>query len=350
MAILHRLMGVSFGNTELPRATYGDVVDTVPAEFLLSSAAGVEAEATGVSLGSMTIADVTAATDIDVSVSGTGPTEYRVNGGAWTSTAGVAQLGDQIDVQGTAGASGQTTTHTLTVGGVSASATIAVAEETSNAPITSGLIAGYRFADTGATDISGNNNDLVSTGSPVIADGYVTLTDANYYDTGVVLPADYTVIAILRADSGNGTAAIVGDFDGSSIGMIMFSRTDEQASAVIKALIDGGNANGLSQNTDDTNGVLNWQALRADSTTLELKLDIPSQSVAYSTTLPIGSTLRQSTESVKLGRTNSTYGLGARNRYLVEVLIYDRSLTDAEIVDAYAASVAYADDLGITGI
>lgn len=94
---------------------YVAALDAVPAAFSFSDAVGVVAGSVSVS-NAVTVSGIN--TSAAVSVSGAG--QYRINGGAWVTSAGVVYPGDVVELRHTnAGAASTATSTTLTVNGVS---------------------------------------------------------------------------------------------------------------------------------------------------------------------------------------------------------------------------------------
>lgn len=120
--------------------TTGSSTDTQPNPFTLTSATNVPASQYA-SLGTFTVQGVTAGINIPVLL-GTG-VQYRVsinNGSTWgalQSVGGNVQLGNLVEVFGQAGAAdGATVTRTITIGGVSGSASVTTVTASSGPDLT----------------------------------------------------------------------------------------------------------------------------------------------------------------------------------------------------------------------
>ncbi len=110
------LSTLTIGNVVAIFATTTAAKDSVPDVFSLSAQTGV-ALSTPIASNSINVTGINASTAISVSAGGA----YRINGGVYTSAAGVVNLNDSVQVQRTSASSALTTTNTtLTIGGKSA--------------------------------------------------------------------------------------------------------------------------------------------------------------------------------------------------------------------------------------
>lgn len=211
--------------------------------------------------------------------------------------------------------------------------------------IEAGLVGGYR-AGSFSTDMSPAGNDLISTGDPVEGDSYVTASYYNYFDTGISLPDEFTIIAVFRAASTPSTNIFaVGDYSSSpGAGVSFFTRASGASGASAHSSVEGALLSdpGSQPGTDNSDFV--WQAIAAGGGAVRWmvpKADF-NFSRSYSGVLTAG------TGTIKIGRANA--GAGTVSHDIVETLIYDRALTAAELLEQYEYSSRFALGLGIEGI
>ena len=136
--IVDVMVTTPFGTSSPGENTQFIYDDTTPDSFSFSAVTGVEINMP-CSSPPVTITGINTVTPISIS-SNWMDAQYQVNGGAWTSTAGTVQNNDQVAVRMISAATYNTTkSATLTIGGVSATFTVATRM---NTPPTVALAAG----------------------------------------------------------------------------------------------------------------------------------------------------------------------------------------------------------------
>ena len=129
--------------------------DITPNVFTFAAVSGVDPGAIAVS-NDQTISSITGS--VGISIAGQGSPEYRINGGAWTSSAGSVLAGDIVAVRLTAGAANISRTATLTVGGRQGAFSV-TARPPSTTPdaftFTSALVAAGAVATAGPVTLTG---------------------------------------------------------------------------------------------------------------------------------------------------------------------------------------------------
>ena len=215
-----------------------------------------------------------------------------------------------------------------------------------------GIIAGYRFAESGIFDITGNGNNLTQVGSPIISGGAAECTETNYYDTGLQLPTpEFTAIIVYKTElNASQSTFVCGDYETSNKGMLFFSRANNVSSVNLFTNNAGTNTTIYGVvNGPSVNGNFNFQSLKsssANATSWSIQRDSYIQSRTFTGALsePVGNIL--------IGKTNTANNAGSVNtkRYIAEFLLYDKALTADELAIVYASSALYCESVGITGI
>jgi hypothetical protein len=137
---------LQIGNTSDTFRISTRAADTAPDPFTFTDVTGQEPNVYIVS-NTITVAGVDSGVNVPVSISGEANSQYAVNGGAWTSTAGNVQLGDTLQVRAITTQFNASIFCTLDIGGVTDdfNVTTRVADTTPDA-----------FTFTDATDVEIN--------------------------------------------------------------------------------------------------------------------------------------------------------------------------------------------------
>ena len=184
------------------------VADTTPDAFTIASR--INGQFNSVITSSTTITGITVATPISISNG-----EYRINSGAFTSTAGTVENNDTVTVRNTNSALPATTvTSTLTVGGVSADfeSTTENADTYPNAFTLQPNVATLALLDEIQTSQTVTISNI-NTASPVsITNGEYSINGGSFTSaSGTVNPAD--TITVRHTSSGTFSTAVTSSLD-----------------------------------------------------------------------------------------------------------------------------------------
>jgi uncharacterized repeat protein (TIGR01451 family) len=146
----------------------------------------------------ITVANITTVTGIGIS--GAAGSQYRINGGSWTSAPGTVVDGDSIEVRHTSAATGTTvTTTTLGIGGISADFTSTTIPDTSDLALTlsdapdpvvvGGLLSyGLTVTNSGPNAILAGQTLSISSALPAGLSGCVYTPSAGSFNVGTIAP------------------------------------------------------------------------------------------------------------------------------------------------------------------
>lgn len=218
--------------------------------------------------------------------------------------------------------------------------------------IEDGLIGAYRFfGESNTKDLSGSGNDLTIDGAPTQGSNYVEGNNNNGYDTGIVAQPSMTLIATFKVIE-NKSAFAVGTYDSTILkGAGLYYSTAFLGLSKTVYVESGGVSSALKPNpTSHPMGSFFFGAMSIDAVGKNIIHGIPSlglETHSLTSSQSLISPILTSTHTIKILSSYMKTATWEGKLQIAEVLIYNRALSESEIMAQYANSKA---DLSRKGI
>ena len=328
--------------------TVAAAADTTPDAFSFTDVTGAE---TGTLYSdAITVSGINAAAA--VSISGGGG-QYRINGGAWTSSGGTVGNGDVVAVRVTSPASAATSVATtLTIGGVSDTFQVTTAAAAPSGDAEAGALAHWFFGTDNAAmaDMIGGAVLTPVRIAPTHSTGYLVLGSDGAGVNGLRTPFDdsaaLTFVAVVRqVDAAH--QCVVGPTFGDATGHGTFFngsqglKTNGRAgSAFVNATLD--------DNTDLSPGTWIFVALSASSGASPSNVAFAGDAAGGHKVLTTSVTNTPIGDKVALGSAYYTSSAFGDPMEVAELIVWNAHKTQSEIEAIYARSKARLAARGIT--
>ncbi len=229
-----------------------------------------------------------------------------------------------------------------------------------------GLIAAWRIAEGGLTDLSGNGHTLTAIGSPILGDISIKGDQSNGYQTNVPDALERTIIAVFRHSVNTDSYGYpIGNLrqQSSTLGVGFAIQTSSSTASSLKR------CNVLVGNTAKNSTLLSVATGPADSLSSRMNFTFIGGDTSGSANLshmyyPLNADSLQA-GVLASGANLATRGIGipykaicwedistpavaATGIEVTEILIYDHALTLADYQSQYAQSKAFHATLGIS--
>lgn len=220
-----------------------------------------------------------------------------------------------------------------------------------------GLLGAYRPNTTnGITDLSGNNNDLITVGTPILsAEGFIG-DRSNGYSTPLLETVSFTQIAVYKipANTYNVGAFIIGSYqalpvEGSGLYSYGLSGSTHNLTAQLRVKNTGGGQISLDKSLGLLPERYLFVAFTVDAITNRAIVSCPTLGTTYEFAISTSSLANRNistTFKVKLVA-NANKADWLSKVHFAEGLIYDKALSAAQIQLQYQKSQAYMQSVGI---
>lgn len=209
-------------------------------------------------------------------------------------------------------------------------------------PVTANLKGAFLFAD---GDISGRNYaaggpSAAVVGSPVVTDNGLTMSGANYIDTGIAQTTDMTFIVVARLAHGADRAGIIGNYSSTGIAIFDMSASNTSISGNVQR-----NGATSQANTDTTANQYQLIAFRAGVSS-NSRLQNVTMSTDISNTANTSPVINLNSETIKIGRLPGSSFIGPVD--IAAVLIYDSVLSDVDANKDFTWAREYMNSYGVS--
>lgn len=200
-------------------------------------------------------------------------------------------------------------------------------------PILSGLLGWYFLGDDLAASQKNwapGGGDLTVTGSPVYGAGYATLSGTNYFDTGYVDPAEFTLLAVAKGT--NTTSAYVSSFLNSSSEYAMINAGATNLFRAGGYFGAAGNFQRTSVNTYSDLNRFEFIAGTGENAPQQLSFYWPRVAEVTAGSAPANART-SGVRNILLGRAHGTFLVASDMAFAG---VYSRALSEAEISSIYS--------------